>query len=53
MSDIQTQTTELDRADMDALKKVIGFVSNDEKRPILQGVCLDTGGRATATNDIS
>ncbi len=50
MSDIQTQTTELDRADMDALKKVIGFVSDDEKRPILQGVCLDTGGRATATN---
>ena len=35
---------------MDALKKVIGFVSDDEKRPILQGVCLDTGGRATATN---
>lgn len=50
MSDIQMQTTELDRADMDALKKVIGFVSDDEKRPILQGVCLDTGGRATATN---
>lgn len=50
MSDIQTQTMELDRADMDALKKVIGFVSDDEKRPILQGVCLDTGGRATATN---
>ena len=50
MSDIQTQTTELDRADMDALKKVIGFVSDDEKRPILQGVCLDTGGRATASN---
>ena len=50
MSDIQTQTMELDRADMDALKKVIGFVSHDEKRPILQGVCLDTGGRATATN---
>ena len=35
---------------MDALKKVIGFVSDDEKRPILQGVCLDIGGRATATN---
>ena len=50
MSDIQMQATELDRADMDALKKVIGFVSDDEKRPILQGVCLDTGGRATATN---
>ena len=50
MSDIQTQTAELNRADMDALKKVIGFVSDDEKRPILQGVCLDIGGRATATN---
>ncbi len=50
MSDIQMQATELDRADMDALKKVIGFVSDDEKRPILQGVCLDIGGRATATN---
>ena len=50
MSDTQMQTTELDRADMDALKKVIGFVSDDEKRPILQGVCLDIGGRATATN---
>ena len=50
MSDIQTQTTELDRADMDALKKVIGFVSDDEKRLILQGVCLDTGGRIIASN---
>lgn len=50
MSDIQIQTTELNRADMDAIEKVIGFVSDDEKRPILQGVCLDIGGRAIATN---
>ena len=50
MSDIQMQTTELDRADMDALQKVIGFVSDDEKRPILQGIHLDIGGRAIASN---
>ena len=50
MSDIQMQTTELDRTDMDALQKVIGFVSDDEKRPILQGIHLDIGGRAIASN---
>ncbi len=50
MSDIHKQTFELDREDLDALKKVGGFVSNDEKRPIMQGICLDVGGRAIATN---
>ena len=50
MVTIEKQIFELNRADLDALNKVGNFVSEDEKRPILQGLCLDVGGRIVASN---
>ena len=50
MSDISAQTFELNGNDIDALKKVGVFVGDDENRQMMQGICLDTGGRIIATN---
>lgn len=50
MVDIEKQTFELNGADLDALNKARNFVSVDEKRPLMQGICLDVGGRIVATN---
>ena len=42
--DIQKQTFELTREDINVLRWASKFASRDEKRLILQGVYLDTGG---------
>ncbi len=49
-ADTPMQAFELTRKDLSALRWGIAFVSQDENRPILQGVCLDTGGRVVATD---
>lgn len=41
---------ELARGDLNALRWAVRFVSDDEKRPVLQAICLDAGGRVVATN---
>ena len=43
-------TYDLTAHDLQALYWALRFVSGDESRPILQGVCLDTGGRIVATD---
>ncbi len=48
--DTPMQAFELTREDLSALRWGVAFVSQDENRPILQGVCLDTGGRVVATD---
>lgn len=50
MVEIEKQMIALNREDLVFLNKVKAFVSDDEKRPILQGLCLDVGGRVVATN---
>ena len=47
MSEMTTagNTYDLTAQDLRALHWATRFVSTDESRPILQGVCLDTGGR--------
>ncbi len=49
-TDTPMQAFELTREDLNALRWGTAFVSQDENRPILQGVCLDTGGRIVATD---
>ncbi len=44
------QTYDLIAQDLQTLYWATRFVSRDESRPKLQGVCLDTGGRVVATD---
>ena len=44
------QTFDLNAQDLQALYWATRFVSTDESRPKLCGVCLDTGGRVVATD---
>ena len=50
MMDFNKQVFELNQADLDAFNKARNFVGADEKRPMMQGICLDVGGRIVATN---
>ena len=47
---IQSQTFELTREDLNALRWAAAYVSRDKNRPVLQGVCFDTGRRMVATD---
>jgi len=46
----QPQTFELGREELHVLRWAARFASRDENRRILQGVCLDTGGKMVVTN---
>lgn len=52
MSDgkVQAQTFELAREELAALRWAGAFVSQDVKRGVLQGICLDAGGKIVATD---
>ncbi|NKB72738.1 MAG: sigma-70 family RNA polymerase sigma factor [Candidatus Latescibacteria bacterium] len=52
MADIANteQVFTLDEADVQALRRARAFASDDPQRPVLQGVCLDVGGRIVATD---
>ena len=44
------QTFELGPEDLTGLRHAARFRSDDPGRPVLQGICLDAGGRIVATN---
>ena len=48
-----SQTFELGPDDLTGLRHAARFRSDDPGRPVLQGVCLDAGGRIVATNGVT